>query len=226
MSVQAQGPRRVVNLTFHGVGEPDAATTPGEREVWASVEQFEAILDAVAGRGDVRISFDDGNASDVEHALPALTARGLHATFFVVAGRLGAPGYLGEDDLRDLTAAGMRIGSHGMQHRKWRNLADAELGEELQTSRRRLEDVVGGPVSHAACPFGAYDRRVLRALRGYGYDRVFTSDGGPAGAGDWLQARNSIQHGDGPSAVAQILSAPPLAARLGRQAKLAVKRWR
>jgi hypothetical protein len=34
-----------------------------------SVAQFEQVLDAVAERSDVRISFDDGNASDVEVAL-------------------------------------------------------------------------------------------------------------------------------------------------------------
>jgi peptidoglycan/xylan/chitin deacetylase (PgdA/CDA1 family) len=220
------GTGRCVNLTFHGVGDPDPAMAPGEREVWASVGQFEAILDAVADRADVRISFDDGNASDVEHALPALAARGLSATFFVVAGRLGAPGYLAEDDLHALTAAGMRVGSHGMHHRKWRDLTDGELREELQASRGRLEDVVGVPVTHAACPFGAYDRRVLRALRGYGYERVFTSDGGATRAGDWLQARNSVRRGNGPSTVAQLLVVPPLPAGLRRQAKLAVKRWR
>lgn len=218
--------RTCLNITFHGIGEPDGTLTQGERDVWASAEDFEAILDAVAEHDDVRISFDDGNASDVEHALPALSARGLHAMFFVVADRLGAPGYLGVDDLHALTAGGMGIGSHGMRHRTWRNLTDAELREELQTSRRLLEDVVGLPVTHAACPFGAYDRRVLRALRGYGYQRVFTSDGGLAGAGDWLQPRNSIRRGEGPATVTDLLAAEPLAAGLRRHAKLAVKRWR
>ncbi len=47
-------------------------------------------------------------------------------------------------------------------------------------------------VTQAACPFGAYDRRVLRSLRGYGYERVFTSDGGRLRADRWLQARNSV----------------------------------
>jgi hypothetical protein len=40
--------------------------------VWVSRERLDAVLDSVAGRDDVRITFDDGNASDVVHALPAL----------------------------------------------------------------------------------------------------------------------------------------------------------
>ena len=62
-----------INLTFHGVGEPEAARSPSEAQVWLSVEQFESILDARRCPRHVRISFDDGNVSDVELALPALT---------------------------------------------------------------------------------------------------------------------------------------------------------
>ncbi len=39
---------------------------------------------------------------------------------------------------------------------------------------------IGEPVSSVAIPFGSYDRRVLRRLRGAGLRRVYTSDGGRA----------------------------------------------
>jgi len=81
-------------MTFHGIGEPPRALARDEGKVWLSNEGFVALLDAVAERDDVRLTFDDGNASDVEHALPALRARGLRATFFVVAGRLGTSGFI------------------------------------------------------------------------------------------------------------------------------------
>ena len=97
--------RRCINLTFHGVGEPTRRLEPGEEDVWLSCAQLSSILDAVANRGDVRITFDDGNASDLHTALPALRARGLTATFFVVAGRLGTPGFLDDEDVEALAAA-------------------------------------------------------------------------------------------------------------------------
>ena len=40
--------------------------------MWLDPDRFLRVLDSVVGRDDVRITFDDGNASDVEHALPAL----------------------------------------------------------------------------------------------------------------------------------------------------------
>ncbi len=217
----------VINITFHGVGEPTRRLEPGEEDVWLSTAQFVSALDAISDRGDARISFDDGNVSDVTDALPVLRARGLSATFFVVAGRLGAPGFLNDRDIGILVDAGMKIGCHGMRHRPWRRLGDQELREELLISRRRLEELVGAPVAQAACPYGAYDRRVLSSLRRYGYDRVFTSDGGTTRPGQWVQARNTLRRRDGSDAVDRIVAGDvPLAGAVRRGVKQAVKRWR
>ena len=213
------------NLTFHGIGEPTRPLAPGEDDIWISLEWFLAILDDVKDRTDIRLSFDDGNISDLWHGLPALRERGLAATFFVVAGRLGKPGFLTEEDVQALARAGMTIGCHGMTHTPWRRLSSQVLHEELRDSRTILENVAGTTVDTAACPFGAYDRRVLNALRAYGYRRVFTSDDGPARADGWLQPRNSINHRAGGRAAAYT-SMTPLRGTAVRQAKLAVKRWR
>jgi peptidoglycan/xylan/chitin deacetylase (PgdA/CDA1 family) len=219
--------RRLINLTFHGVGDPDPGLPADEAATWIGHDRFLAVLDAVAGRSDVRISFDDGNASDVEHALPALYSRGLHATFFVVAGRLGQPGFLGEADVRKLSTAGMIIGCHGMHHRPWRRLDDDQLREEMLDARGRLERVVERPVTEAACPFGAYDRHVLKVLRQCGYRHVFTSDRGTVRAEDWLQPRNTVHASDDAHLLERIarLERGPRRA-LTRRATLTAKRWR
>ncbi len=219
--------RRCINITFHGVGPRLRALDPGEDRVWLSSERFTSILDAVAGRRDVRISFDDGNASDAHVALPALCERGLTATFFVVAGRLGHPGFLSADDVTRLAHQGMRIGSHGMRHRSWRRLDDVDLLEELFVARLLLEDVVSRPVREAAIPFGAYDRRVLKEIRGHNYERVYTSDSGPARPDRWLQPRSSLQAHDTPAQLERLLSTGGSTWQGAcRRAKSVVKRWR
>lgn len=222
-------PTRTTILTFHGIGPTDRRLDPGEADVWVSHDQFLALLDRVAGAGagDVQITFDDGNTSDLELGLPALATRGLTATFFVVAGRLGTPGFLDETGVRTLRDAGMQIGSHGMHHRAWRGLDERALQEELVDAKTILEGVVGGPVTRAGCPFGAYDRRVLGAARRAGFDHVYTSDRGTARADAFVQARNSIGPRDGADVMERIAglesSAPRLAVRRARQA---IKRWR
>lgn len=218
---------RCFNLTFHGIGEPIRALAPGEDGIWISTEWFTAILDGVMDRRDVRLTFDDGNTSDVRHGLPALRERDLTATFFVVAGRLGQPGFLTEADVQTLVDAGMTIGCHGMTHSPWRGLTDAGFDEELAQSRKILEEVSQTTIDTAACPFGAYDRRVLRALRAHGYRRVYTSDDGPARSDRWLQPRNSVNQRAGGRAEAYISPGRvPLRDAAVRQAKLTVKRWR
>jgi peptidoglycan/xylan/chitin deacetylase (PgdA/CDA1 family) len=218
--------QRSINLTFHGVGDPERCLDAAEAQYWVGRRQFESTLDSVAGRSDVRITFDDGNHSDLEYALPALRRRGLTATFFVVAGRLRAPGFLDQRGVRELAAEGMAIGCHGMRHRSWRQLEEHELWEELVGARRLLEQVVERPVTEAACPFGLYDRRVLRSLRRCGYGRIYTSDRGTARSDDWMQARTSVRAGDGPELVDHILSLESSPDALRLRLKLAVKRWR
>ena len=213
---------RAINLTFHGIGDPGRSLEPGEADVWVTRERFLTLLDSIVGRNDVRITFDDGNASDVEHALPALAARELKATFFVVAGRLGTPRFLDASAVRELAAAGMEIGSHGMRHRPWRGLDDAALREEHVDARRMLEQVLARPITQAACPFGSYDRRVLRSLRRSGYRHIYTSDRGSAGAHDFVQARTSLGPRDEPSVIDRIGARRSVP----RTLKLAVKRWR
>jgi peptidoglycan/xylan/chitin deacetylase (PgdA/CDA1 family) len=213
---------RAINLTFHGIGDPGRPLDRGEADVWVRHDQFLAVLDAVAGRDDVAITFDDGNASDLELALPALRERRLTATFFVVADRLGTRRFLDAAAVKELAGAGMEIGCHGMRHRPWRGLGDRDLHEELVEAKTILEGVVGRPVTRAACPFGSYDRRVLRTLKSAGYRHVYTSDRGTAQPSAWLQARNSVGPHDEPGLLEQI----PARASLARRTKLAVKRWR
>jgi peptidoglycan/xylan/chitin deacetylase (PgdA/CDA1 family) len=217
----------VHNICFHGIGRPGRELEPGEGLYWISVDAFLAMLDVLVERPGVRISFDDGNRSDVDVAFDALQARGLSATFFVVAGRLGAPGSLDGDDLRELDRAGMTIGTHGMDHRPWRGLVADDLQRELVVARSWIAEAVGHAIEEAALPLGAYDRRVLGALRQLGYKKVHTSDRGAARAGDWLQPRFSVVATDTPVTLeTDMLVAPSRASALWNGAKIRVKRLR
>lgn len=220
-------PSSIVIINVHGIGTPARQLDPGEDIAWVSVEQFEAVLDAVVGRTDVRLTFDDGNASDVEIALPRLLERNLTAEFFVLAGLLGQPGRLDEDGVRELCKAGMSVASHGWAHRDWRRLTPDEAREELVEAPRVLEELVGQPVSRASIPFGSYDRHVLRRLRQARVTRAYTSDGGRARRGQWLQARNSLRHDVNAAWIGRVVdNAPPLPARARQLAARTVKRIR
>ena len=125
-------------------------------------DRFVALLDSVAGREDVRITFDDGNASDVEQALRRWSIAAWTRPSSSSPAGSASRTFLDADGVRELAAAGMGIGCHGMRHRPWRGLGETELREEHVEAKAMLEQIVERPVIEAACPFGSYDRRVLR----------------------------------------------------------------
>lgn len=220
-------PKSVVNLTVHGIGTPVRELDPGEDEVWVTVDQFEELLDAVTGRPDVRLTFDDGNASDLDIALPHLVKRGLTAQFFIAAGLLGRPGRLAPDGVRELAQAGMSIGSHGWAHCDWRRLAPGQVHQELVEANRVLEKLADRPVSEVSIPFGSYDRHVLRRLKAADVTRAYTSDGGDARPHSWLQARTSLRSTIDSAWISDVLDGEPSIPRRARRiAARTVKRLR
>jgi peptidoglycan/xylan/chitin deacetylase (PgdA/CDA1 family) len=221
-----QRSKRLV-LSFHGLGSAPRDLDNGEDAYWLEPTTFERILDEVAGRDDVLVTFDDGNASDVEIALPALERRGLTGAFFVLVGKLDENGYLSSGDVRTLVTSGMTVGTHGMEHRAWTSLDDLSARVELADARRALEDLARCRITMAALPFGKYDRQALRRLKAHEYEVVFTTDGGWTDASAWLQSRNTIRRDDSLSHVRSLLArGETMPVRVLRSVKLMAKRWR
>lgn len=202
-------PSHQLTLNLHGLGEAPSYVPDDEARYWLPVDFFVEVLDLVSQRTEVRLTFDDGNATDFEVALPELAKRNMRAEFFVLAGRIGQPGYLTPAQIRELLASGMGIGLHGMEHRPWAGCDSAELDVEIDQARRQIEAVAGRPITRAACPFGAYDARCLRRLRDAGFERVYTSDGGVVRRGDWLQCRNTLQNTHRVQDVRALVDSPP-----------------
>ena len=76
------------------------------------------------------------------------------------------------DQVREMHAGGMEIGSHAVTHRMLRKLDDGELAGELEGSRRRLREELGADCTVISYPVGgtlAYDARVMAAARAAGY---------------------------------------------------------
>ena len=181
-----------VILNFHGVGPIPRNIDDGEKNCWLEQDYFEAILDMVMEHPHIRLTVDDGNLSDYEIILPALLKRNLRATFFICSGRLDDGRFLDRKMVCELFQQGMSIGSHGSSHCSWRTLPTNELIQELKLSHDVLVEVCNNSIVSAACPFGAYDSRVLTILRRVGYKYIYTSDGGFAKEFNWIQPRMTV----------------------------------
>lgn len=185
--------RRVI-LNFHGIGTPQRELEKDEYKYWVAPEIFEASLEhalRLKGRIDVAFTFDDGNISDLEIAAEPLAQAGYSAEIFVLSSRLDMAGSLGASEIKSLQNMGHRIGSHGADHVSWKTQDKIGLNKELFEAREILSSVVGHSIVSAAIPFGQYNRRVLQALRGFGYERVYSSDGGAYRQSQYLKPRTS-----------------------------------
>lgn len=219
-----EAPDEQIVLTAHGLGEPPDGIDSVDPEMWIDTARFEALLDMLSP--GVTVTFDDGFHACFDLALPALQRRGLVASFFVTTGYIGKPGYLGVDELRVMQEAGMGIGLHGKGHRPWRRLEPDAMREEIFQAQDELQQILGAPVTEAACPFGAYDRRSLAALRQAGMTRVYTSDRLPARRGSWLVPRYTLRASEPAEYWVRILNGHEPDFRLPRQVTVAVKSWR
>jgi peptidoglycan/xylan/chitin deacetylase (PgdA/CDA1 family) len=153
----------------------DRLAAAGKRGV-SMADAHEALVGGQGVPGEwVVLTFDDGNASDHVHALPALSERGFRATFFVCGYRVDAEGGLGHAMLREMHAAGMHVGSHAMTHRFLTTLSPAEEEDELARSQQLLQGIVGAPVDHFAPPGGRWSKRTAATLRRLSYRAVSTS---------------------------------------------------
>lgn len=196
-----------IALTYHAI-------EPGAGPLFVDPDTFSAHLDVIVasgarvvtasglaelvrrGRqeGALAITFDDGLASVARVAAPLLAERGLPATVFCVAGRLGGtsawpsapPGspvlpLATAGEIAALARTGFEVGCHGMEHEPLVSDDAALLERELVESKGVLEQIVGAPVRTFALPYGAAPSAPARALLERGYVSAWTT--ALAGAG-------------------------------------------
>ena len=182
--------RGVPILMYHSISERSGPTVISPRLFAAQLEVladqgFEALpLSTVAAAlcGDAplpsrafALTFDDGYEDFATHAHGRLETRGYRATVFLPTAKVGGaadwenslPGaarIMSWDTIRELAAAGVVFGSHGVSHRDLAGLSDTELGAELTDSKQAIEDHVGKPVHLLAMPYGSTSPTVRRQV--------------------------------------------------------------
>jgi peptidoglycan/xylan/chitin deacetylase (PgdA/CDA1 family) len=218
-------------LSFHGIGTPPAWIPVDEVQYWISAAAF-ADFAAKAGAWTrktgmpILATFDDGNRSDLLVAAPLLQSHAIPGAFFVCTGRFGRADWLDEKDLAELAAQGFEIGSHGIEHVPWTSLSAQQLVNEVGGSRATLARILGRDIEATAIPFGAYNRRVLAAIRDAGYRRAYNSDPGISARDAQFIRRWTITQGMAFDFDDMVLRSGSMRHRLTQGAKGLIKAWR
>jgi peptidoglycan/xylan/chitin deacetylase (PgdA/CDA1 family) len=156
-------------------------------------------LESCAGPAQAKrvvITFDDGYVNVLQHGLRPLAENRFRAIQFLVADLLGqhnrwdtAQGEAPEPmmdsaQVREWLAAGHDIGSHTLTHPFLTQLQPKQAKEEIQASRKKLEDLFGRPIEHFCYPYGDWNESVRDLVIAAGYKTACTTDAGVNTAAD------------------------------------------
>ena len=137
---------------------------------------LEAIRAAIGSDAPV-LTFDDGGVSAHSCVVGMLEQHGWRGYFFVTTDWIGRPGFLNEQQIRDLDRRGHVIGSHSCSHpARMAQVSREQMLREWRESTNRLAGIVGHPVKVASVPGGYYSRPVAEAAADAGVETLFTSE--------------------------------------------------
>jgi peptidoglycan/xylan/chitin deacetylase (PgdA/CDA1 family) len=142
--------------------------------------------------GDLAFSFDDGYSSDYEIVFPLLIKFDVVATFFIVPELVNQKGYMTWNQIKEMSDAGMEIGSHSMTHPYITTLPTEQLLRELKDSKMQIEKYIGKEVVSFAYPFGDCSGRTHKAAIEAGYKNICTSKPGLCKSKISTLGRNSV----------------------------------
>lgn len=133
----------------------------------------------------VVLTFDDGFEDFYKVAAPHLGQRKLPATVFVITDRAdgrfvpNGESFLSWDEIRELAASGIDIGSHTCSHPYLRDLSVLDATKELSESQAAIKSQLGQAQVSLSYPYGQVSESISRLAKEIGYSCAIASDAGP-----------------------------------------------
>lgn len=134
------------------------------------------LKDRKIPRNVCAMNFDDGRKNNYEIVFPILKENNIHATFFIIFGRLGEKAYMTISEVSELFRSGNEIGSHtvnggGLVNTSWFTggpfTAD-ELYKQISESKAISEEYSYNSKIFAY-PLGEWNNAVVDAIKQAGY---------------------------------------------------------
>lgn len=144
---------------------------------------FGTLMDALAGRRalpahPVVLTFDDGYVDFATAAAPVLMKYGFVATDYVVSGFIGHSGYMSANQVTQMDALGMVIGSHTVHHVDLARMPAGAAQAEIAGGKAALEALLHHQVVDFAYPYGGFNATVEQLVRAAGFREAVSTVGG------------------------------------------------
>ncbi len=201
-AVAAEPRTKAVVIMYHRFGEGDFPTTN------VTMEQFRAHVAELKSGGyhvlslpkivaalrdgeplpekAVGLSVDDAYVSVIDKAWPILKEAGFPLTVFVATDPIdqGTPRYMSWDQIRQLAADGVSIGSQTKTHPHMADISLAARLADLTASNQRFEAELGRAPDLFAYPYGETDLATFDVVKKAGFVAGFGQHSGAIGSDD------------------------------------------
>jgi peptidoglycan/xylan/chitin deacetylase (PgdA/CDA1 family) len=107
-------------------------------------------------RAALSLTFDDGDPSQLDFAIPEMEKRGIRGSFYLVVNRLDRV-----EEWKKASRFGHELGNHSLTHRRASTLAPGEAETEVGVAKQKLEETLGVPIETFVYPYS----EVTPALR-------------------------------------------------------------
>ena len=154
-----------------------------------SKEHFESICmnfsgitrnvdDCLRMNNIISFSFDDGFSDLYNIAYPIMMQYHIPFTMFIIEDFIGKPGYMTKEQIKELSLNPLvEIGSHGYSHKNLTELSKEEILDEIQGTKKRLEDAFGVEITKFAYSHGQYNDTCLKFVKSY--ETAYAADSKP-----------------------------------------------
>jgi len=150
-----------------------------------NIKSVDYIVDTIINNGDlpnntIGITVDDADRSFLTTAWPRFKEKGFPVTLFVNTSTIvkNNKNYLNWDEIRQLKAEGVVIGSHSHTHGHLANFTLAELQKEIEISNKIFLKEIGEIPNLFAFPYGEADEKFFDLLKNYKFKVAFGQHSG------------------------------------------------
>jgi len=144
---------------------------------------FDDLVDGIKkghqfARNSVVVQFDDGYEDNYLYAFPILKKYGFPAIIFLVSDKIGTPGYLTWDEIKEMEKYNILFGAHTRHHVYLPMMSLPEAQDEIAGSKKIIEDHLGHPIDYFCYPSGGFTVDIKHMVQAAGFKAAVTTNRG------------------------------------------------
>ena len=131
------------------------------------------VYDAPLPAKPIMITFDDTREEQFSIGAAEMKKYGFKGVFFVMTVSINRPNYLTKDQIKDLSDTGNVIAAHTWDHHMVTKYTGDDWNTQLVKPKKKLEEIIGKPVSYFAYPFGLWNKEAIPEIKKNGYQMAY-----------------------------------------------------